>query len=190
MQPDETIDRLISLALERNPGLRALEEQVRAREFQVRSEESTNLPRINLVGQYGLFSKINNFEDYFQRFARHNATLGLSIQVPIYERERRAARISKVEAELLEANYRFEQAQDSIALRIRELWAERDQQLAAREIARLELELARRAVEVALAQLEEGRANRLAVEQARIEEAVRWVGLYQAEYRPASNCCA
>ena len=181
--PDQTIDRLLSLALERNPGLRALEEQVRAREFQVQSEEATRWPRINLIGQYGLFSKINNFEDYFQRFARHNATLGVSIQVPVYERERRAARISKAEAELLEANYRFEQAQDSIALRIRELWAEREQQAAAREVARLELEFARRSVEVALAQFEEGRANRLAVEQARIEEAVRWVGLYQAEYR-------
>ena len=84
---------------------------------------------------------------------------------------------------MLEANYRFEQAQDSTALRIRELWAEREQQAAAREVARLELEFARRSVEAALARFEEGRANRLAVEQARIEEAVRWVGLYQAEYR-------
>ena len=183
IRADETVDRLISLALERNPGLRALEEQVRAREFQVKSEEATRWPRINLVGQYGLFSKINNFEDYFQRFARHNATLGVSIMVPVYERERRAARLSKAEAELLEANYRFEQAQDGIALRIRELWAEREQQAAAREVARLELELARRSVEVALVQFEEGRTNRLAVEQARIEENLRWVNLYQAEYR-------
>jgi outer membrane protein TolC len=182
-QPDETPDRLISLALERNPGLQALAEEIEAREFAVKSEEATRWPRINLVGQYGLFSKINNFEDYFQRFARHNATLGVSIQVPIYERERHAARLSKVETELAETRYRLENAQGGIAQQIRELWANIEQQTAAREVARLELELARRSVEVALAQFEEGRANRLAIEQARIEESLRWVSLYQAEYR-------
>jgi len=181
--PDDTLDRLVSLALERNPGLRALAEEVRAREFGVKSEEATRWPRLNLVGQYGLFSRHNNFEDFFQRFARHNATLGVSIQIPVYERERRAARMSKVEAELAEARYRLETTESVVAQQVRQFWANAQQQSAAREVARLELELARRSVEVALAQFEEGRANRLAVEQARIEEAVRWVNLYQAEYR-------
>ena len=185
--PEETPERLISLALERNPGLRALAEEVEAREFAVKSEEATRWPRINLVGQYGLFSRINNFEDFFQRFARHNATLGVSIQVPVYERERRAARMSRAEAELAETRYRLENSQSVIAQQIRQLWANTEQQAAAREVARLELELSRRSVEVVLAQFEEGRSNRLAVEQARIEEAVRWVSLYQAEYRAEAS---
>jgi outer membrane protein TolC len=180
--PDESPDRLVSLALERNPGLRAIEEEVQAKEFAVKSEEATRWPRVNLVGQYGLFSKYNNYEDYFQRFARHNATFGVSIQVPVYERERRAARMSKAEAELAETRYRLETTQSAVAQQIRQLWADREQRAAAREVARLELELARRSVEVVLAQFEEGRSNRLAVEQARIEEALRWVSLYQAEY--------
>lgn len=181
--PDETPDRLVALALQRNPGLRAIEEEIQAREFAVKSEEAARWPRVNLVGQYGLFSKINNFEDYFQRFQRHNGMLGISVQVPIYERERRAARMSRTEAELAETRFRFESTQSAIAQQVRQLWADRRQRDAAREVARLELELARRSVEVALAQFEEGRANRMAVEQARIEEAARWVSLYQAEYR-------
>jgi outer membrane protein TolC len=181
--PAESPDRLVSLALERNPGLRAIAEEVQAREFAVKSEEASRWPRVNLVGQYGLFSKYNNYEDYFQRFARHNATLGVSIQVPVYERERRAARMSKVEAELAETRSRLESTQFGIAQQVRQLWANQEQAAAAREVARLELELARRSVEVVLAQFEGGRSNRLAVEQARIEEAVRWVALYQAEYR-------
>ncbi len=181
--PDETPDRLVAMALERNPGLRAIEEEIQAREFAVKSEKAARWPRINLVGQYGLFSKINNYEDYFQRFQRHNGTLGISVQVPIYERERRAARMSRTEAELAETRFRFETTQSAIAQQVQQLWADRQQQDAAREVARLELELARRSVEVVLAQFEEGRANRLAVEQARIEEAALWVSLYQAEYR-------
>jgi outer membrane protein TolC len=183
---DDSLDRLVSLALERNPGLRALAEEVEAREFGVKSEDATRWPRVNLVGQYGLFSKYNNYEDYFQRFARHNATFGVSIQVPVYERERRAARMSKVEAELAEAKYRLESTQFGVAQQVRQHWANAQQQEATREVARLELELARRSVEVALAQFEEGRSNRLVVEQARIEEAARWVNLYQAEYRAES----
>jgi len=181
--PDETPDRLVALAFQRNPGLRAIEEEIQAREFAVKSEETARWPRVNLVGQYGLFSKINNFEDYFQRFQRHNGTLGISVQVPIYQRERYAARMSRTEAELAETRLRFQTTQSAIAQQVRQLWADRQQQDAAREVARLELELARRSVEVALAQFEEGRANRLAVEQARIEEAARWVSLYLAEYR-------
>ncbi|OFW44901.1 MAG: hypothetical protein A3J28_02270 [Acidobacteria bacterium RIFCSPLOWO2_12_FULL_60_22] len=182
-RPDETVDRLVALAQENNPGLQALEEEVRAKQFQVRSEEATRWPRINLVGQYGLFSDINNFSDFFRKFARHNATVGLSIVVPLYERERHAARLSKAEAELAAAHYRLDQARAGIAQRVRELWAETQQQAAAREVARLELELARRSVDVVLARLEEGRASRLEVEQARIEESQGWVSLLQTEYR-------
>ena len=84
LSAEETLDGLVARALENYPGLRALDEEVRAKEFQVQSEQGTRWPRINLVGQYGLFSKINNYDQYFQRFARNNVTIRLSLLVPLY----------------------------------------------------------------------------------------------------------
>ena len=68
--------------------------------------------------------------------------------------------MSRAEAELAETRYRLENSQSVIAQQIRQLWANTEQQAAAREVARLELELSRRSVEVVLAQFEEGRSNR------------------------------
>ena len=182
-RPDETVEQLLARAFENNGGLQALAEQVRAREFQVRSEEATRWPRVNLVGQYGLFSDVNNFSDFFRRFSRHNATFGISVVMPIYQRERHEARLSEAEAELASARYQLDEARAAISRQVRQFWNELRQQEAAREVARLELDLARRTREAVEVQYELGRVSRLAVEQAALEENQSWVGFYQAEFQ-------
>ena len=173
---------LVAQALDAYPGLRALDDEVRAKEFQVASERGSRWPRINLVGQYGLFSKYNNYEDYFQKFARNNLTVGVSIVMPLYERERYNARLAKAEAELAETRSRRDEARSTIARHVRELWGTVQQQSSAREVARLELDLARKSLDAVLAQYEEGRVSRLAVEQARAEENRNWISLLDADY--------
>jgi outer membrane protein TolC len=179
---DETLDALVARALENYPGLRALDDELRAKEFQVKSEEGSRWPRINFVGQYGLFSKINNYDQYFQKFQRNNATLGVSIVLPVYERERYNARLTKAETDLAATRYRREEARAGVSRQVRELWGAVEQQASAREVARLELELARKSLDAVLAQYEEGKVNRLIVEQARVEENRTWVSLLNADY--------
>jgi outer membrane protein TolC len=179
----ETLEQMAARALANNPGLQAMDEEVRAKEFQVKSEQASRWPRVNLVGQYGLFSKFNNYEDYFQRFQRHNATLGVSIVVPVYERERLNARLSKAEAALAESRFRRDDTRAAILLRVRELWSAAQQQSSAREVSRLELELARRSLDAVLAQYEEGKVSRLVVEQARAEENRAWITMLEADYQ-------
>lgn len=183
LSADETLDQLVSRAVENNEGIKALEDEVRAKEFQVRGEQATHWPRVNLVGQYGLFSDINNFSTYFRRFSRNNLTVGLSIMVPLYDRYRASALISKAEAELAAAKLRLTDARAGIARQIRQIWADTQQQSAAREVARLELEVARRSLDAVLAQYEDGRINRLVVEQARSAENQSWVGFLDASYQ-------
>jgi outer membrane protein len=170
LAPEDTLEALIARAMDHNPSLRELDDEVRAKEFQVQSEKGSRWPRINLVGQYGLFSKINNYDQYFQKFARNNATLGISIVLPVYQREAYNARLSKAEAELAETRYRREQTRSDVSRQVRELWGTIQQQSAAREVTRLELELARKSLDAVLAQYEEGRVNRLTVEKSRVDE--------------------
>jgi outer membrane protein TolC len=179
----DSVGELSERALQRSPALLALDDEVRSREFAVRAEQATRWPRVHLVGQYAVFSKHNNYEDYFQKFARNNVTIGASIVVPIYERERLNARLSKVEADLQEVKVRRDNASAGIAQQVRTLAATISQNQEAREVGRLELEVARKSLDVVLAQYEEGKVNRLVVEQARVEENRAWVNLFDAEYQ-------
>ncbi|MBI2816844.1 MAG: TolC family protein [Acidobacteria bacterium] len=180
---DDTLEQLIARARENNEGIRALEDEVHAKQYQVRSEEGSNWPRVNLVAQYGLFSEFNNFARYFQRFSRNNITAGISIMVPLWDRYRTSALISKAEAELAAARLRLSDARATIARQIRQIWADAQQQSASREVARLELELSRRSLDVVLAQFEEGRVNRLSVEHARGDENQKWITFLDASYQ-------
>src|SRR5690606_38595963 len=78
-----TEEEAVQSATESNKTLRQIESQIMARGLQVRSERAARLPRVDLVAQYGLFSRFNNYEDYFQRFQRNNGQIGISIQLPI-----------------------------------------------------------------------------------------------------------
>ncbi len=180
---DETLDALINRAVENNPGIKALDNEVRAKEFQVRSEQGARWPKIDLVGQYGLFSDINNYSAYFRKFTRNNATIGLSIVVPLYQRDLTSARISRAEADLADAKLRRDAYRSAIARQVRQTWAEVQQQSAVEEVARLELEVARRSADAVLAQYQDGRVNRLAVEQARSDENQKWVDFLDAGYQ-------
>ena len=187
LEPEQSPDRLYALARERHPGLAALEEEVRAREFQVRSEQGTRWPRVNLVGQYGLFSDINNFSDYFRRFERHNATFGISVMVPVYERERYSARLSKAEADLEDARARLEETRSALSRRAHELWAQLRQQDAALEVARLELTVAQESLDATQALYEEGKVSRLALQQDAAAETRFHIALLDAEFQSSQS---
>jgi outer membrane protein TolC len=183
LDSDDTLDVLVARAIDNYPGLRELDEEVHAKEFAIASERGTRWPRINLVGQYGLFSKINNYDQYFQKFARNNLTIGLSIVVPLYQREGYNARLAKAEADLAATRFRREETRAAISRQVRELWGAVEQQSSAREVTRLELDLARKSLDAVLAQYDEGKVNRLMVEQARVEENRAWVNLLDADYQ-------
>ena len=178
----ETLDQVVARSVVQNRGIQALEDEIRGKEFQVKSEQAAKWPRVNLAGQYGLFTDINNFSSYFRKFSRNNATLGFSVVVPLYNRFRTSALASKAEAELNASKLRFEDARAGVARQIRQLWGDTERQSADRDVARLELEVSRKTLDTVLAQFEEGRMNRLAVELARSAENQSWIHFYQASY--------
>jgi outer membrane protein TolC len=173
----EAESRAISRAVESSPELKRLAEDVAAKEFKVKAEKAQKYPQMDLIGQYALLSKTNNYEDFYRRFERHNLQLGLAVRIPIFDKVRINARVNQAEAELMEARHSLDNARRNIALQVRQLFQKRRQTEAAREVARLELELARENTRVLLAQFQEGRAGAREIEQARLEESARWNAL-------------
>ena len=60
---------------------------------------ANRMPKVDLVAQYALFSKFNNYEDYFNRFERHNGSWACRSRFPVFANPADEARASQSEIE-------------------------------------------------------------------------------------------
>jgi outer membrane protein len=169
-------------AVQASKAMRQIESRIVARGLQIRGERAARLPRVDLVAQYGLFSRFNNYEEYFQRFQRHNGQIGVSIQVPLLSGPGVDAATAQAQAEANRLRTELTATRNRVIADTRQSFREVRRAENARDVARLELELAREQISVLLAQMQEGRASLLQVERARAEETDRWIGFYDAQY--------
>ncbi|GIU79289.1 MAG: hypothetical protein KatS3mg005_2527 [Bryobacteraceae bacterium] len=170
----------VAAALREDPEIRRLEAEVAAKNLQARSFRAMRLPRIDLVAQYGLLAKFNNYEKFFNRFERHNGQLGASIQIPLFSSSQDEARAAQAEIEARRLQAQIQQHRRRAETEIRQAWQRLRDAEAARELARMDLDLSREQVSLALARMEEGRASLRDLEQARFQEQERWILFYNA----------
>ncbi len=173
----------VEQALEHSRELRALEARLRAKGLEVRAERAARLPRLELVAQYGLLARFNNYEEFFRKFERHNGQLGVSFQIPLFVGRVVEARAGKIEAEAAQLRIELRRLREQIADEVRRLHQAAREADAAAEVARLDLEVARERVSMVLAQMDEGRASLRELEEARFEESEKWIAFYDARYR-------
>src|SRR5439155_5652846 len=102
LPPVKQQDDLATQSSESSPAVRAAVEHASAKELKARGERKLRFPTIDLAGQYGLFTKYNNYDQYFRKFQQHNATFGVNIRVPLFNASGKAHATSS-EAEALKA---------------------------------------------------------------------------------------
>jgi len=175
-------ERAIQQALERNPELRRLQSQIAARGLEARGERSARLPRVDLVAQYGLFAKFNNYEDYFRKFQRNNGQIGMSVQVPLFTGSRVSAEVAQTEAEIGKLRVQLTRARNQLSADLQSSNRDVKKAETAAEVARLDLDLAREQLSVNLALMQEGRLGMRQVEESRIAENGKWIAFYDAQY--------
>ena len=169
-------------ALSDNREIRRLEADLAARNLEVKAFRANRQPKFDLVAQYGLLAKFNHYEDYFRGFQRHNGQLGVSIQVPVFSNTADEARAAQAELESRRLRTRINATRSRIEADTRGAWQQVHEAEAGREIARLDLDLAREQVTLILAQMDEGKASLRQLEEARYQEQERWLALYDAGY--------
>ena len=169
-------------ALTASKEVRRLESSLAARDFEVRSARAARLPRIDLVAQYGLFARFNNYEQFFRSFERHNGQVGLSVQVPILAGSAARAREAQAEAEIAKLRAQLATARNRISVAVRQAFQEVRKADAANEVARLDLDVARDLVSIQLAQMDEGRSSMEKLEAARFVENEKWIAFYDARW--------
>ncbi len=170
-----------SEALRTNLELRQANYERRARERRLAGEIGAKWPTVDLFGQYGLFARFNNFDDYFRRFQRNNFNVGLQVRIPIVSGQRSAS-VALARGELTASEMELKNKQQSVELEVGRQYQRLRELDAGREVARLELKLAQENVQVIQARFEEGRANLRDVERARLDENDKWASFLDSDY--------
>ncbi len=175
---------LVAMALQDNVALRVAESDVRAKEFRLTGEKRGYYPTLELVSVYSLLAKFNNYEQFFRvgSFQRNNLNAGVQAQVPIFSPQVKAnIALAQVNLDVAKAALASKRNEVSAAVRVKtRRLRERD---AAKEVARLELQLAQQSVTVLQSQFGEGKVNLREVERARLDESDKWMAYLDANFQ-------
>ncbi len=176
----ESADAAVKTALAENRELRALQSRLLAKGFDVRAERAARLPRFDLVAQYALLARFNNFEEFFRKFQRNNGQIGVAVVVPILNGPAVKAATAQAEAEAAQLRTQFRTVRQRIESDTRRAYDDVQLAQTALDIARADLDVSRDQVSVLLAQMQEGRSPLRQVEEARVAETDKWIALYDA----------
>jgi outer membrane protein len=176
-----SVNDMMNAAIQSDRGIQEAENERLARQHLLRGAHLSYWPTVDVVGQYSILSKFNNYLDFYKKFERNNVNLGVQVTIPLFASKTRATVAlakSEVEAaELTLGNKRQEVRLDiqQKARTVRELDA-------TREVARLDLKLAQETLQVAQSKFDEGRFTLRDIERARLDESDKWVAFLDADF--------
>ena len=174
-------ETLYQQALECSPEIRQSEANVRAKEFHVKAEEGEKWPKANIIGEYALFSRQNNYQDYFNRFSRNNFVLGLSLQVPIFSGSRISSRVAQSRQAVSEERYRLESLKSDLKMSIERGLSALRIARGASEFARSDAKAAREIMEMNEVLLGAGRIGPKEMEDIRSQLQQKELALLEAD---------
>src|SRR5437899_3539236 len=181
-EAEQAGDNLVAMAITRNAGLQLAESDLRAKEFRLKGEKRGYWPTLELVSVYSVLAKFNNYSQFFTTFQRNNYNAGIDMHVPIFSAQTKAA-VGMAEINLEAARVNLTNKKTELTADVRQKTRQVRERDAAKEVARLELQLAQQNVVVEQAQFAEGKLNLREVEKARLEENEKWMAYRDANFQ-------
>lgn len=172
----------VESALRSSQELRRLESQIVAKGLEGRAAKAARLPHVDLVAQYGLFATFNHYQDYFLKYQHNNGELGVSIVLPLVAGPGARGAAAEADADASKLRIQLANTRNQITADTRQSYRDLRKAEAQRDVARLDLEVAREQLSVNLALLQEGRILLSHVEESRIAESGKWIAFYDAQY--------
>lgn len=177
-----TTGQLLTLALAHSPALREDEIESEAQLANLKGQRGGYWPTIDLVGQYMVLSKINNYDQYFRSFQRNNLNIGVQVQIPVFGSSTNA-QVALASSQYQQAQMQLSNQRHALEIEVRQEARQNREQDAALEVARLELKLAQQNLDLVQAQFNQGRASLAAVEQAHLDENEKWLNYLQVTFQ-------
>jgi len=147
----------------------------------LRGERGSRWPAFSVTGQYNVLAKFNNYDVFFNKFQRNNVVAGVQIRIPIFA-ARTSAGVAAAQANLAAAEMALEARRSEVSLDVRHRARQGRETETAREVARLELELAQQNLGVLQARFNEGRASLRDLEAAQLDQNDKWLAFLDADF--------
>ena len=173
---------LVAMAMQNNTDIRLAQSDVRAKEYRYRGEKGGYWPTLEVVSVYSLLGKFNNYDQFFQTFQRNNYNAGVQVQMPIFSARTKAA-VGLADVNLQVAKATLENKKNQVSADVRKKTRRLREMDAAKEVSRLQLQLAQQNVGALQSQFEEGKTNLRDVERARLEESDKWMAYLDAAFQ-------
>ena len=164
-----------------NPAVKLAFAQAEAKLFRARGEHKQLRPAVDFVGQYGLLTTYNDYQEFFKQYQRHNGTVGVAIRFPFFNMSQKA-HAAEADAEAVQARHDAEVAKNKASDETRKLQHQVAELAAAREVARLEYQLARADVDAVQAKVQGGTATLRDEANARLAEGQKYTAFLDASY--------
>jgi outer membrane protein TolC len=175
---------LVALASQGNTSLAFAESDVKAKEFRLAGEKKGYWPTLELVSIYSVLEKYSfrNYSNIYNNFMYNNLNAGINVNVPIFSSKTRA-NVALAQANLDAAKLNLVSKRTQVSAEVRQRSRKVQETEAAKEVARLELQLAQQNLAVLQSQFGEGKANLREVERARLDENERWMAYLDANFQ-------
>lgn len=175
---------LVAMASQTSPSLAFAESDVKAKQFRLEGEKKGNWPTLQLVGIYSVLEKYSfrNYSNIYNNFTYNNLNIGVNINVPIFSSKTRAS-IALAQANLDVAKLNLASKKVQVSADVRQRSRRVQETEAAKEVARLELQLAQQNLAVIQSQFGEGKASLRDVERLRVDESERWMAYLDANFQ-------
>jgi outer membrane protein TolC len=172
-----------------NAGVQAAQANAKSKMYMAFGDSRQVLrPQLGIAGDYSLFAKFNNYDQYFRSFQYNNFGIGIQIKVPLFDAATKAKeRLSAADA--AHAAAQADQARDTANEQISQLQKSLTELAAQRRIAQLQAELAQDQLDAIATQLANGNGSPNAApltpkdeQQAHIQERQRYEEVLDADY--------
>ena len=138
-----------------NPAIQSADQHALAESFRAAGEHRALLPSLDLAAQYARLATFNNYNQYYKKFQPDNATIGVSIRLPIFNSSQRA-RAQAADAEAVRAKAQAAATRNQVSEDTLKLQRAVEQLAAAREVADLEYQVAQSGVEASQTRVDAG----------------------------------
>ena len=177
----ESVAELETRALQSSVDVREAENQRSAREHLVKGAKQSYWPTVQLIGEYSLLAKYNNYAEFYNHFQRNNINVGVQVQIPLFA-ARTSAAVALAKSELAEADAAVGSKRQEVRVEVRQKARDVRELDAGREVARLDLKLAQETLAITQTRFEQGQSSLRELEQDRLTESEKWVEFLNADF--------
>jgi outer membrane protein TolC len=175
-------DDLPARAVENSLAVKQAQQKTAAAKLRAAGErDATRYPTIDAASQYAYLARFNNYDLYFLRYTPNNFAGGLNVKFPLFNSVQKA-KAEEAKADALLANKQEEITREKVREDALQLQRSLRQLAAARDVAKLEWQVAQGDLEVVKTRLQTSQANLRDEENAQLDTDDKYAAYLDAEF--------